>query len=76
MGSYPTPRNGIISIDYEFILIFKKLGRPSVKVSKEIKEASKLTIEEWRQYFAGHWNFAGANNKITSPCFPRSCPKG
>lgn len=25
MGSYPTPRNGILSIDYECILIFKKL---------------------------------------------------
>ena len=26
MGSYPYPRNGIIKLDYEFILIFKKLG--------------------------------------------------
>jgi len=26
MGSYPYPRNGIIKIDYEFILIFKKYG--------------------------------------------------
>ena len=24
MGSYPYPRNGILSIDYEFILLFKK----------------------------------------------------
>ncbi len=28
MGSYPYPKNGIITIDYEFILIFKKLGTP------------------------------------------------
>ena len=75
MGSYPTPRNGIISIDYEFILIFKKLGRPSVKVSKEIKEASKLTIEEWRQYFAGHWNFAGAKQQDHLAMFPEELPK-
>jgi len=26
MGSYPFPRNGIVEIDYEFILIFKKTG--------------------------------------------------
>jgi site-specific DNA-methyltransferase (adenine-specific) len=26
MGSFPFPRNGILSIDYEFILLFKKLG--------------------------------------------------
>jgi site-specific DNA-methyltransferase (adenine-specific) len=24
MGSFPYPRNGIIKLDYEFILIFKK----------------------------------------------------
>ena len=26
MGSYPYPRNGIIKLDYEFILVFKKIG--------------------------------------------------
>ena len=26
MGSFPFPRNGILKIDYEFILTFKKLG--------------------------------------------------
>ena len=26
MGSFPYPRNGILKMDYEFILIFKKLG--------------------------------------------------
>ena len=41
MGSYPNPRNGILSIDYEFILIFKKLGATK-KVSKEIKNQSKV----------------------------------
>ena len=44
MGSYPFPPNGIVEIDYEFILIFKKPG-PSKKVSPEIKVASKLTKE-------------------------------
>lgn len=58
MGSYPYPRGGIIKIDYEFILIFKKLGKDQ-KPSKEIKEKSKLTKEEWNEYFNGHWNFAG-----------------
>lgn len=46
MGSFPTPRNGILSIDYEFILVFKKLGTPKTKVTKEIKEESKMTVEE------------------------------
>jgi site-specific DNA-methyltransferase (adenine-specific) len=48
MGSYPYPRNGILKLDYEFILIFKKDG-VSAKVSDEIKEKSKLTNEEWNQ---------------------------
>ena len=42
MGSFPLPRNGILKIDYEFILIFKKRGR-APKVSKETKEKSKMT---------------------------------
>lgn len=75
MGSFPTPRNGILSIDYEFILIFKKLGTPKVKVSKEIKEQSKLTTEEWKEYFAGHWNFNGVRQDGHIAMFPEELPK-
>jgi len=74
MGSFPTPRNGIISIDYEFILIFKKLGKPSI-VTKEIKEQSKLTTEEWKEYFSGHWNFGGAKQEGHIAMFPEELPK-
>jgi modification methylase len=75
MGSYPTPRNGIISIDYEFILIFKKPGNSSVKISKEIKEQSKMTKEEWKEYFSGHWNFGGARQDSHIAMFPEELPK-
>lgn len=75
MGSFPTPRNGILSIDYEFILIFKKLGSPLLKVSKEQKEQSKLTTEEWREYFAGHWNFGGVRQDGHIAMFPEELPK-
>jgi modification methylase len=74
MGSFPTPRNGIISIDYEFILIFKKLGNPP-KVDQNIKEQSKLTIEEWKEYFSGHWNFGGARQDGHIAMFPEELPK-
>jgi len=74
MGSYPTPRNGILSIDYEFILIFKKLGTPR-RPSKEIKELSKMTKEEWKAYFAGHWNFGGAKQNGHIAVFPEELPK-
>lgn len=48
MGSFPYPRNGILKLDYEFILIFKKLG-DAPKPTKEQKEASILTREEWNE---------------------------
>jgi len=74
MGSYPFPRNGVISIDYEFILLFKKLGKPR-KVEKEIKEQSRMTKEEWKQYFQGHWNFGGARQDGHIAMFPEELPK-
>jgi len=74
MGSYPTPRNGILSIDYEFILLFKKLGTP-IKPNKELKEQSKMTKEEWKEYFAGHWNFGGTKQDGHIAMFPEELPK-
>ena len=74
MGSFPYPRNGIIKIDYEFILIFKKPG-DSPKVSKEIKEQSKLSKEEWNEYFSGHWNFNGEKQIQHLAMFPEELPK-
>lgn len=73
MGSYPNPRNGILSIDYEFILLFKKLGKPE-KVSKEIKSQSSMTKEEWKEYFQGHWNFGGAKQNGHIATFPEELP--
>ena len=74
MGSFPYPRNGIIKLDYEFILIFKKYG-DSPKVSKYIKEQSTLTQEEWNQYFTGHWNFPGEKQNKHLAMFPEELPK-
>lgn len=74
MGSYPYPPNGMIEIDYEFILIFKKPGK-GYKVSKEIKEKSKLTKEEWKEYFHGHWYFGGTKQIGHEAMFPEELPK-
>jgi len=74
MGSYPYPRNGILKIDYEFILVFKKLG-DAPKPTKEQKELSKMTSLEWNTYFAGHWNFAGARQSNHIAMFPEELPK-
>lgn len=74
MGSYPYPRNGIIKLDYEFILLFKKLGE-SPKPTKEQKELSKLTPEEWNTFFSGHWNFSGVKQSKHIAMFPEELPK-
>jgi len=74
MGSYPYPRNGILKLDYEFILVFKKLG-DAPKPSKEQKELSVMTAEEWNTFFAGHWNFAGARQNNHIAMFPEELPR-
>ena len=74
MGSYPYPPNGLVEIDYEFIQIFKKPGKGK-KVSKEIKEASKLTKAEWKEYFSGHWHFGGARQLAHEAMFPEELPR-
>ena len=74
MGSYPYPPNGMIEIDYEHILILKKPGK-SRKIPKEIKEESKLTKDEWKDYFYGHWYFGGARQIDHQAMFPDELPR-
>ena len=74
MGSFPYPRNGILKIDYEFILIFKKPGNPP-KPQKDYKLKSAMTKEEWNTYFQGHWNFGGVRQDNHLAMFPEELPK-
>lgn len=73
MGSFPYPRNGILKIDYEFILIFKKQGKAPVP-SLEQKKSSEMTKEEWNTYFASHWTFGGAKQDGHIAVFPEELP--
>lgn len=74
MGSYPYPPNGIIEIDYEHILIFKKPGKIP-RFEKELKERSKLSKEEWKKFHLSHWNFGGARQIGHEAMFPEELPK-
>lgn len=74
MGSFPYPRNGIVKIDYEFILLFKKQG-VAPKVSKACKEQAKMTTEEWNTFFQGHWTFPGERQNGHLAMFPEELPK-
>ena len=74
MGSFPYPRNGILKMDYEFILLFKKLGN-APKPTPEQKAVSEMTKEEWQQYFSSHWNFNGVKQMGHIAMFPEELPK-
>lgn len=74
MGSFPYPRNGILKIDYEFILLFKKLGN-APKPTPRQKEQSAMTKEEWGQYFSSHWYFNGVKQTEHLAMFPEELPK-
>lgn len=73
MGSFPYPRNGILKIDYEFILIFKKQGKSPIP-TREQKELSKIDKEEWNKLFTSHWTFAGARQDGHIAVFPEELP--
>ena len=74
MGSFPHPRNGIVKLDFEYILLFKKQGN-APKPTKEQKEQAIMTNEEWNTYFNGHWYFNGAKQDKHLAMFPEELPK-
>ena len=73
MGSFPHPRNGIVKLDFEYILLFKKQGN-APKPTVEQKENSVMTNEEWNTYFNGHWYFNGAKQDKHLAMFPEELP--
>ena len=74
MGSFPYPRNGIVKLDFEYILLFKKQG-DAPKPTAEQKAQSAMTNEEWNTYFNGHWYFNGAKQDKHLAMFPEELPK-
>lgn len=74
MGSYPYPRGGIVRIDFEYILLFKKQGKAPF-VSNFARQQSAMTDEEWQSYFSSHWTFSGARQNGHIAVFPEELPK-
>lgn len=74
MGSFPYPPNGVVELDYELILLFRKPGK-SPPVHPEVKQASRLTRDEWKEYFAGHWTFGGTRQAEHEAMFPDELPR-
>ncbi|MDR3339925.1 MAG: thermonuclease family protein [Candidatus Symbiothrix sp.] len=73
MGSFPYPRNGIVKLDFEYILLFKKQG-DAPKPTAEQKANAAMTNEEWNTFFNGHWYFNGAKQDKHLAMFPEELP--
>lgn len=70
-GSYPYPTNFMISSAIEPIHIFRKVGER--EVSKEFKEESKVSKEEFRGFRDAIWYINGVEDKH-SAAFPYEIP--
>jgi len=77
MGSYPFPKSGYFFVNREYIAIFRKLGKKTrnENVDKILKKYSRLTLEEWREYFKDSWQFAPATQDSHIAMFPEELPK-
>lgn len=76
-GSYPYPPNLLSTYPYEWIIVFSKSGKRS-RVSKEIKEASKITHEEFTDWVQNSiWDFqpASAKKEGHPAPFPEELPR-
>ena len=76
-GSYPYPTNIFSTYPYEWITVFSKEGKRE-PVSKEIKEKSKLTTEEWQKWAINSiWEMqpAKAKSEEHPAPFPLELPK-
>jgi DNA modification methylase len=79
-GSYPHPTNLYFAGDYENLLIFRKWVSEDYYAerslpSKEIKENSAVTKEEWREWTSPTWEFDGVDQNDDHPAkFPYELP--
>ena len=75
MGSTYWPRDGQITYEHEYILIFKKPGA-APKPSAEAKDRSKLTKEQRSAWFRGVWDDIRPTRQDRHPAaFPLELPR-
>jgi DNA modification methylase len=74
MGSYGYPRNGYVSLNYEYIAIFKKRGK-APPVSPDLKSRARMSLARWRKLFTGIWRFPGVRQTNGIAMFPEELPR-
>ena len=69
-GSYPYPPTPkLMNAMYENILVFRVPGKRE-QVPTEIKEQSKISLDDWRTYTNGLWRIKPDRNKYHPASFP------
>jgi site-specific DNA-methyltransferase (adenine-specific) len=74
MGSTYYPKDGQVTFEHEYILIFRKTGdweRPG----ESDKEKSRLTKEERSDWFRGLWSIPGETSNNFPAAFPVEIPR-
>lgn len=75
MGSIYYPRDGYVTYEHEYIMLFKKPGK-SPKPSEEAKRLSRLTKEERSKWFRGIWgDLPPARQEGHCAMFPAELPE-
>lgn len=73
MGSHYYPKDGHVTYEHEYILLFRKRGDwPSP--SDEAKEKSRLTKEQRSRWFRGYWELSPVRQQSHVAMFPVELP--
>ncbi len=74
MGSTYHPRDGQITYEHEYIILFKKPGN-APEVSQEQRERSRLTKEQRSEWFRGIWTIHPERQEAHGAMFPLEVPQ-
>ena len=72
MGSIYYPRNGLLTFDYEHILIFKKYEGKKRNINLNVKELSKISLSNGKSGILDIGNFQEYFKKSIELCFQRN----
>lgn len=73
MGSGMLPAGAYVTLEHEYILIFRKTGKRDFKgTDKEVRHKSAYFWEERNEWFSDIWDFKGERQKIKSEARGRS----
>ena len=74
MGSVYYPRDGYVTYEHEYIMLFRKPGKYR-RPAKELREMSRLTKAQRSEWFRGVWELAPARQDTHCAIFPNALPE-